>query len=382
MTISVMSSNCGAPPAKASMASKTRSMIAAAGSPAAREHVVQPRLAELLVADVLRIGHAVGKQHQRVARLEALLVSPYGRPGGSRPSGVPVDDKRHRPRPSARRTGCRRDRRRRTSRRRSAGTRSSSAAVTYFSARWTRYSSSLACAPAPAATAARPSSARSVACMLLIRSAAGRPLPETSATQSSTRSVPSVAGREARRSSRRRNAAPAGCARPGRSRPARGSAAGKRSAWMRAASSSSLSSFARATSVSLCSASSRSRSRAACDGALEQPRVLDRGRRLQRQRVEQLQLGGGVRHRQRAAERDDADDPLADLERRADQRRSVVSSAHPPRVGVDVVDDLADAGRGHRADDAVAARGSLEAPAARRRSRPRVAARRCPRRAA
>ena len=86
---------------------------------------------------------------------------------------------------------------------------------------------------------------------------------------------------------------------------------------MRAASFSSLSSLARATSAALCSASSRSRSRAGLDRALEQPRVLDRRRRLQRQRVQQLELGGGVGHRQRAAERDHADHPLADLQRRA-----------------------------------------------------------------
>jgi hypothetical protein len=88
------------------------------------------------------------------------------------------------------------------------------------------------------------------------------------------------------------------------------------------------------------------------DCALEQPRVLDRRRRLQRQRVHQLQLGGRVRHGRRAAERDDADDPLAHLERRGEERldRRVLDGA--PRIPVHVVDDFADPARRHGADDA------------------------------
>ena len=109
--------------------------------------------------------------------------------------------------------------------------------------------------------------------------------------------------------------------------------------------SSSLSSLARATSASLLSASSRSRSCAGLDRPLEQPRVLDRGRGLQRQRVQQLELGGRVGHRQRAAERHHANHTLADLQRRGNQRarrRSVrVMRRGSP---VDVVDDLGDAG--------------------------------------
>ena len=42
-------------------------------------------------------------------------------------------------------------------------------------------------------------------------------------------------------------------------------------------------------------------------GPLEEPRVLDRRRRLQRQRVQQLELGRRVGHGHRAAERNHAE---------------------------------------------------------------------------
>ena len=194
---------------------------------------------------------------------------------------------------------------------------SASAAVTYFSGDVDANSRS----PAPPAPERldRPSSARSVACMLLITSAAGSPLPATSATHRSRRSLASTGDAAARRSSRRRSAGRAGSGPPARSR-APGSAAGNRSAWIRAASVSSLSSFARASSGRLVQRQQPLALVRRLHGALEQPRVLDRRRRLQRQRVQQLQLGGRVRHRHRAAERDDADHALADLERRGDER--------------------------------------------------------------
>ena len=117
-----------------------------------------------------------------------------------------------------------------------AGSSSTSAAVTYFSGAVDAKSSSLACSASSGSDAVRPSRARSVACMLLITSAAGRPLPETSATHSSRRASAASPARRSHRSSRRRTGAPADCAPPDRSRRSAGSSAGNRSAWMRAAS--------------------------------------------------------------------------------------------------------------------------------------------------
>ena len=91
-------------------------------------------------------------------------------------------------------------------------------------------------------------------------------------------------------------------------------------------------------------------------GSFEEPRVLDRGGGLQRQGIEQLELRGRVFHPLGAAESNQADDALADLERRGDERANRRRAAHPPWILRHVVDDLADTARRDRADDAFAGR--------------------------
>ena len=111
-----------------------------------------------------------------------------------------------------------------------------SAAVTYFSGAVEAYSRSLAWRPASAARrSGRAARAASPACCSSRAPPAG-PCPTTSATHNSRRVAVRRRRPAARRSSRRRTAAPAGCAPRARSRRTRGSAAGNRSAWMRAAS--------------------------------------------------------------------------------------------------------------------------------------------------
>ena len=123
---------------------------------------------------------------------------------------------------------------------------------------------------------------------------------------------------------------------------------------MRAASFISPSSFARAISVACCRASSSLSLPRGLDRALEEPRVLDGGRGLQGQRVQELQLGRGVRHGDVLPTRHDADHPLAHLQRRADERLHRRLLGDAPRVLVHVVDDLADAAGRHRPHDAAA----------------------------
>ena len=121
-------------------------------------------------------------------------------------------------------------------------------------------------------------------------------------------------GPTSRRSSRRRTDGPDDCAPPARSRPPPVARPERGRPGCAPPASSSLSSLARATSVSLCSASSRSRSSRRLHRPLEQARVLDGGGRLQAKRAQELQLGGGVGHRQRARQRQHADDPLPHLQ--------------------------------------------------------------------
>ena len=68
----VMSSNCGALPAKRSIASTARGdHVASAGSPADRRSASSRRSSPNSSSDsLLRVGDAVGEEHERVARLE------------------------------------------------------------------------------------------------------------------------------------------------------------------------------------------------------------------------------------------------------------------------------------------------------------------------
>ena len=103
-------------------------------------------------------------------------------------------------------------------------------------------------------------------------------------------------------------------------------------------------------------------------GSFEEPRVLDRGCGLQRQGIEQLELRGRVFHALGAAEGNQSDDALADLERRGDERANRRRAAHPPWILRHVVDDLADTARCDRADDAFAGRERFGRSRARRRN--------------
>ena len=345
-----MSSNCGAPPAKASIAVEhavdDRRGAARRPRRAARRAAAPRRTPR---RRVLRLGDAVREQHQRVARLErAAAVSPYGRPGGSSPSGVPVDASVHGlafarrisvstcPAPTKRSAPV-------------AGSRSTSAAVTYFSGAVDANSRSLACPASAGSDAVRPSSARSVACMLLITSDAGRPLPDDVRHAQQHARAPSgrrhgnrvvvVAAASARR------AVAGGEVVAGQRRQL-----GGKQVRLDARRELELAFELGARHLRLLVQRQQPLALARrLHRPLEQPRVLDRGRRLQRQRVQQLELGGRVGHRQRAAKRDHADHPLADLAAaRTINALDVVSSRDAPRVGSHVVDDLADTARGDR----------------------------------
>ena len=104
-TSTVMSSNCGAPPAKASIAWNVRSISVAAGCTGARaQHVQQPLLAELLVVRVLRFGDAVREEHERVAALEDVRALSVGDAGRAAGRAACRSRRAARPRPSARST--------------------------------------------------------------------------------------------------------------------------------------------------------------------------------------------------------------------------------------------------------------------------------------
>ncbi len=91
-----MSSNCGAAPAKRSMAEKTRSTIASAAEPRRiAEDGNQIVFTELIAGRVLRVGHAVGVQHEPVAgRDRHGRLARRAAPAARSPSGVPVEPSR------------------------------------------------------------------------------------------------------------------------------------------------------------------------------------------------------------------------------------------------------------------------------------------------
>ena len=261
-----MSSNCGAPPAKASIAANVAIDQRRGGlARAAAQHLEQALLAELLVVGVLRLGDAVREEHERVAAARARACSRRRRAAGrEEPERHAGRDERHGLAGRAQHevvevAGADERRRRRwpARARRARRSRTSPAAWMRRAARWRarrarRASRSGRAGPAGSPACCSSRAPRAVPCRTR------RPRRAADALARRRRRQPA-----AHRSSRRRSGGPAGCARRTRSRPRAAARRGTDPPGCAPPASSSPSSFARASSACLVQGHAAARARSA-----------------------------------------------------------------------------------------------------------------------